>query len=321
MIDRALTAEGIVELAVLERSGMIESRHLGAAVVVDANGAVLRELGDGTGLVFGRSTLKFMQAIAMLRTGVTLEGRQLVLGAASHTGTVRHLVVVQQILDRAGLTEDSLQCPLDYPSDSASRLTATGKRRLAMNCSGKHAAFLLTCVYNGWPTDTYLEVEHPLQRAIRTTVEEFTGEPVLHSGTDGCGAPVFAVTLRGLARAMSHVVVDADGTRLAAAIRADSWALDSPEVATVIDSLGLIVKNGAEGVFVAVTAEGTAVALKVMDGSMRASIAIGLSLLSSVGAVDATAAARVIQEVTEPVLGGGLPVGGLRVAPGVAANL
>ena len=189
-----------------------------------------------------------------------------------------------------------------------------------MNCSGKHAAFLLTCVHSGWPTESYLDPEHPLQQAIRGTVEEFTGERVEHSGVDGCGAPVFAVTLRGLARAMSRLTADADGARLAAAIRTDSWALDSPEVATVIDGLGLIAKNGAEGVFVAVTPEGTSVALKMMDGSTRASIAVGLSMLASVGAVDAATAATLTADTSEPVLGGGLVVGGIRVTDAVAAG-
>ncbi|MBG6054528.1 L-asparaginase II [Salinibacterium sp. CAN_S4] len=299
---------------------MIESRHAGAAVVVGADGSVLRELGDGSALVYGRSTLKFLQAVTMMRVGLDLDGEQLVLAAASHTGTPRHLAVVEEILGRAGLGEDALQCPLDYPVDAPSRYAAAGKRRLTMNCSGKHAAFLLTCVLNGWPTESYLEPHHPLQAAIRVTVEEFTGEPVVHSGIDGCGAPVFAVSLGGLALAMSRLVSDPDGARLATAIRADSWALDSPAVATIIDSLGLVAKNGAEGVFVAVTPDGASVALKTMDGSTRASIAVGLSLLASVGAVDDAAAQSAIAATVEPVLGGGIVVGGIHVTDIVTAR-
>jgi L-asparaginase II len=320
VISRDLSAEGTVELARLERSGMIESRHAGAVVVVGADGSVLRELGDGSALVYGRSTLKFLQAVTMMRAGLDLEGEQLVLAAASHTGTPRHLAVVDQVLARAGFDEGALQCPLDYPVDAQSRYAAAGRRRLTMNCSGKHAAFLLTCVLNGWPTESYLDPDHPLQTAIRATVEEFTGEPVAHSGVDGCGAPVFAVSLRGLALAMSRLVSDPDGARLAAAIRADSWALDSPAVATIIDYLGLVAKNGAEGVFVAVTAEGASVALKIMDGSTRASIAVGLTLLASVGAVDDAAARSAIAATIEPVLGGGNVVGGLHVTEAVSAT-
>jgi L-asparaginase II len=319
VIPQALSAERTVELAVLERSGMIESRHAGAAVVIDGTGSIVRELGDGSALVYGRSTLKFIQAVTMLRAGLDLDGEQLVLAAASHMGTPRHVAVVEQILARAGLAEDALQCPTDFPGDASSRYSATARRRVTMNCSGKHAAFLLACVSNGWPTATYLEPSHQLQQAIRATVEEFTGEPVTHYGIDGCGSPVFAVTLRGLALAMSRLVSDPDGARLVGAIRADSWALDSPAIGAAIDALGIVAKNGAEGVFVAVTPQGTAVALKMMDGSTRASIAVGLSLLVSVGAVDAAAAHTVIDETVEPVLGGGLVVGGIRVSEVVSA--
>ncbi|MBC7589846.1 MAG: asparaginase [Salinibacterium sp.] len=298
---------------------MIESRHLGAAVVAAADGSVLREFGDGTALVFGRSTLKFLQAVAVARAGVILEGEELVLSAASHGGTERHVAVVERILSKSGLGAGSLQCPPEFPLDATARHAATGKLSITMNCSGKHAAFLLACVQNDWPTETYLEPTHPLQQAISATVEEFTGETLEHAGVDGCGAPVFAVTLRGLARAMTRVLVDPAGARLVSAVRANSWALDSPAIAKAIEKVGVVAKNGAEGVFVALAPNGTAVALKMIDGSTRASIAVGLTLLASVGAVDATAAAAVITEVTEPVLGGGLPVGELRVAHGIAA--
>ncbi|MCU1439911.1 MAG: Asparaginase [Rhodoglobus sp.] len=309
-----LDPDGSVELAVIERSGFAESRHSGAAVVVGPDGAVLTELGNGSAHVFGRSTLKFMQAIAVLRSGAELDGVQLVLAAASHRGTPRHVGVVHGILARAGLSENALQCPADRPLDPAFR--ASEPSRITMNCSGKHAAFLLACVHNGWPVESYLEPGHPLQQLIRATVEEYTGEPIGAAGIDGCGAPVFAVTLRGLARATSRVATDPEAARLVAAIRADAWALDSLAVAAAIDELGIIAKNGAEGVLVAAAPDGTAVALKVLDGSTRASIPVALTLLTATGALDAAAAQRIIGATTERVLGGGVPVGELRVVVG-----
>jgi L-asparaginase II len=309
-VTAPLGVDGIVELAVLERSGLIESRHLGAAVVVDPSGAVLRELGDGTALVYGRSTLKLLQATAVLRSGVRLEGEQLVLASASHGGTPRHVAVVEQILARAGLGEEALQCPLDWPLDAAARRAASEPRLVTMNCSGKHASFLLACVENSWPTESYLDPAHPLQRLIRSTIEEYTGEPVAHVGVDGCGAPVFAVSLRGLARAVARVATGEESAPLVAAIRANSWALDTAAVATAIDELDVIAKTGAEGVFVAAAPDGTAVALKIIDGSTRAALAVGLTLLGD--SIDADAAARVIAQTTERVLGGGSPVGELR---------
>jgi L-asparaginase II len=182
-----------------------------------------------------------------------------------------------------------------------------------MNCSGKHAAFLLTCLHNRWPIDTYLDPQHPLQRLVRATVEDFAGEPIARDGVDGCGAPVFALSLRGLARAIARVGVDPECAVLRDAIRADPWAFDSPAVATAIERLGVIAKAGAEGVFVAVAPDGTAVALKVIDGSMEPGLAVALTLLQRAGALPGDAVAAVLAEVAEPVLGGGEPVGALRV--------
>ena len=335
----ALDASGVVELAVLSRSGLDESRHLGAAAVVGPDGSLLTGLGDIDALVYGRSSLKFFQAITVLRAGVTLEGAQLVLASASHAGTPAHVAVVREVLDRAGLTEDDLQCPIDWPTDRAARRAATEPSRLFMNCSGKHAAFLLACIDNGWPTENYLDPAHPLQQRIRATVEEFaatdpSNSPVLshspdqshsadqshggigHVGVDGCGAPVFAVTLRGLATAIGRVSRDSDGARLAAAILAEPWALDGEgrQNTVVIEQLGLLAKGGAEGVIVMATPDGTAVALKMIDGSPRATTLVALQLLASVGAVPQAEADRVSQLTTERVLGGGVPVGEIRAS-------
>ena len=302
---------GLVELAVVERSGLIESRHLGAAIVLDADGGE-RVLGDADALIYPRSTLKLLQAVAVQRLGATLEGVELVLSAASHVGTSAHVDAVRAILGRAGLDESALECPASWPADAASRRAASGPERVTMGCSGKHAAFLLACVRQGWPTEGYLHPEHPLQRAILAVVEELSGERVEHTGIDGCGAPVFALTLRGLARGVRAAVADPDGARLAEAIRTHPWALDNPPVTAVIRETGLVAKSGAEGVFVAVAADGTAVALKVIDGSIRALVPVGLALLERAGAVDAEAEARVVAETAERVLGGGEDVGVLR---------
>jgi len=311
-VTEALRPADTVELAVLERSGMIESRHRGVAAVVTWDGTIVADHGDIDSLVYPRSTLKFVQAIALLRAGVELDGVELVLAAASHTGTPEHVRVVRSILDRAGLADDALQCPADWPGDKDARREADAPHRITMNCSGKHAAFLLACVTNGWPVETYLEPWHPLQEHIKRTVEQYTGEGVEHTGVDGCGAPLHAVTLRGLATAVARVAggTTDEAARLASAIRAHPWALDTASTARLITDLGLLAKNGAEGVFVAGTPSGTAVALKIIDGSTRASIPVGLSLLG--GYLDAAAVAAVLVDTTEKVLGAGVVVGEIR---------
>lgn len=325
-MSHPLEADGVVELALVERNGLVESRHLGAAVVVSADGTAVQSLGDIDALVYPRSSLKPLQAIAVLRSGASLEGAQLVLATASHAGTPEHIRVVEELLARAGLTEDALHCPVDWPLDPQSAAvarTSGRQRRIAMNCSGKHAAFLLSCVENGWPKESYLDPAHPLQVRIRETVEEFTGEPAGPIGVDGCGAPLFAVTLRGLATALSRVArgVDAEGpdpdaARLTDAILRNPWAIDGPgRVNTVvIEELGILCKGGAEGVMVMAALDGTAVALKVLDGTQRATTLVGLELLARAGAVPRAEADRVMAITTERVLGGGQPVGAIRVA-------
>jgi L-asparaginase II len=318
-VTDVLSVSGAVELAVIERSGMIESRHIGAAVVVGPDQATLREIGDVDALIYPRSTLKPLQALAVLRSGVELDGEELVLATASHAGTARHVAVVRRMLERAGLDEDALQCPADWPFDRGARDSMSEPTRATMNCSGKHAAFLLAAVHNGWPIQSYLDRAHPLQQRILATVEEFTGAGVEHSGVDGCGAPVHAVTLRGLATAISRVTGpadDSDARLLAAAVRAHPWAIDGPGRANTvtIEKLGVIAKLGAEGVMVMGAPDGTAVAVKVLDGSLRAATAVALELLVSAGAIDADAAAEVEALTNEPVLGGGRPVGALRVS-------
>lgn len=302
-----------VELAVVLRSGLRESSHIGAAIVLAPSGATLAEHGDADSLLYPRSTMKLFQAIAVRRAGVKLEGEELVLSAASHTGTPDHVRVVRSILNRAGLDEDALQCPVAWPSDSAARRDAAEPLRITMGCSGKHAAFLLACVQNGWPIESYLDPAHPLQKLIVATVEDFVGESITHSGIDGCGAPVHAMSLRALALGVGRVgrASDTDEGRLAAAIRRFPWALDNAVVKTVITETGLVAKSGAEGVFIAAESDGTAVAIRVLDGSQRALAPVALSLLMQHGALPLELGERVTAAVTEKVFGGEEIVGEL----------
>jgi L-asparaginase II len=322
-----LDVGGSVELAVVERSGLAESRHIGAAVVVDADGRVLRTAGDAGATIYPRSCLKPFQALTVLRSGVRLEGPQAVLAMASHAATPAHQRVVTDMLDRIGATEDDLLCPPDWPFDRETARQATDKRRLFMNCSGKHAGFLLACAENGWDPKRYDDRDHPLQLAARDTVAEYTGEAIGHAGVDGCGAPVFATTLTGLARGIARLAAsattDADplAGHLVRAVLQDPWALDGEGRANTvtIEELGVVAKLGAEGVLVVGTTEGVAVAVKVLDGSIRPATLAALHLLVSEGAVAQDAVDRVLARTTESVLGGGVPVGGVRPGSGLAA--
>src|SRR6478609_1604307 len=180
-------------VAELVRSGFVEGRHYGSVVALDAAGAVDWAVGAVDVPVLPRSCNKPIQALAMVRLGLDLPPDLLALACASHSGEPFHLDSALRILASVGLGEDALQTPLDYPLDDVAKeagIRADGHpTRLQMNCSGKHAAMLATCVINGWDTATYLEPGHPLQQAIRATFAEVTGEDVLVDAVDGCGAP------------------------------------------------------------------------------------------------------------------------------------
>ena len=328
------TVDSAVELAVVERSGFIESRHIGAAVVMSADGSVVTELGDITSPIFARSTLKPFQALASMQSGVPLRGAQVAIACGSHIGSLDHMDVVEGMLKAAGVKEDQLQCPAAWPEDETARTwlvqTERGKSRLAFNCSGKHAAFLWACTENGWDTHSYLEPNHPLQQRIRSVIEEYCGEKIAHLGIDGCGAPVAAVSLTGLARAFSLLAKapgdnnsNARAATIATSMLDYPWAVQGRGRANtiVMDELGIIAKVGAEGVLVLATPQGVSVAIKILDGHVRATTLVGLTLLAAAGAVEIPEVSSVLEKVVEPVLGGGRPVGKIRLGHAVSALL
>lgn len=312
-MTRPLEVADCVELAVLVRSGMAESRHIGVAAVVGADGLVIDRLGDPSALVYPRSALKPLQATAVSDTGVAFSEVELVLAAASHAGTPRHVEVVRSMLGSAGLTETDLRCPADFPADPDTRRLASEKRRITHNCSGKHAAFLSGSVAAGFDTASYLEAGHPLQAAALTAIESYIGERVTHSAIDGCGMPLHAVSVTGLATGMARLT--ASGHPIVAAVRANPWALDGAGRAntTVIERTGAIAKGGFEGVLVIAT-EQAAVAVKVLDGSPRVATLVALSLMARAGVIDATVAQETAHALLEPVLGGTETVGGFQVS-------
>jgi L-asparaginase II len=323
------TPADTVELAVVERSGFIESRHSGRAIVLAPDGTVAETLGDAGAAFLPRSSMKPMQALACLTAGAPLEGVSLAMASASHSGTDRHVSAVRRILEAAGLSEDALGCPPAWPGDTATRDDLVREHsepaRIRMNCSGKHAAMLLTCATKGWDPTGYLDPQHPLQAHIREVIERLTGERVLTTAVDGCGAPVYAMSLAGLARAIHRIGTSAErspfalhrgAASLVRAVRENPWTIDGPgrTDTIVIERLGVFAKSGAEGVMVVVAPDGTTVALKIADGSGRAAAAVALRLLERAGALPADQVAATMRALPLAVSGGGRDVGAIRAA-------
>jgi L-asparaginase II len=296
-------------IAEVVRSGFVESVHHGSVFTTAGS------RGDVTTPIFPRSSNKPLQTVGMLRAGlVPRDDADLALISGSHFGEAFHVRRVREILGAAGLTEDALRCPASLPLNEESRdawlRAGGGAERVLMNCSGKHAGMLATCVANGWPLESYLDPKHPLQVAIAEAVAGLAGEPITATGVDGCGAPVLALSLTGLARAFERLVEAEPGTperRVADEMRAHpelvagTGADDTVLMAAVP---GLLAKGGAEGVVaVAVPGRG-AIAIKIDDGGMRARTPVLLKELRRLG-VNAP-------QIGELVLGGGKPVGEIR---------
>ncbi|WP_148611777.1 asparaginase [Nocardioides rubriscoriae] len=304
-------------VAEIVRSGFVEGHHYGSVVALTADGSVDWSVGAVDVAMLARSCNKPLQALGMVRLGLDLPDDLLALACASHSGEDFHLDGVRRILASAGLTEAALQTPPDWPLDDVAREAAIrdgrAKDPISMNCSGKHAAMLATCVLRGWDTATYREADHPLQVAIAATFAEVTGEPVEAVAVDGCGAPLLPTSLTGLARAFRALAVATQGEekRVADAIRAFPAYVSGTrrdELALLTALPGAIGKAGAESCYAVALPDGRAWALKTDDGAPRVRPVLMAAALRRSGvhdeAVDATGRL--------PLLGGGAPVGEIR---------
>jgi L-asparaginase II len=306
------------------RSGFVEGHHRGSVVALASDGAVDWSIGDVAGPIFPRSCNKPLQTAAMMRLGLDLDGELLALACSSHSGEPFQVEGVRRILAGAGLDEKALKTPADYPLDEDARLAVIqagqAQSSVAMNCSGKHAAMLATCVARGWDTSTYLDRTHPVQEAIAATFAELTGEAIASVGVDGCGAPLFSTSLTGLATAFRALATAEEGTaerRVADAIRSfpeyvSGSRRDESSLLRAIP--GAIAKAGAESCYAVALPDGRAVALKIDDGSARArpvvmAAALRRLAIDEVPGVDAEAVSATGVAL---LLGGGVPVGELR---------
>jgi L-asparaginase II len=319
----------VVPVAEVVRNGFVEGHHYGSVLALEADGSVAWSVGDVASPILPRSCNKPVQALGMVRVGLDLPPDLLALACASHSGETFHIEGVRRILALAGLSEADLQTPPDYPLDDSAReqvVRAGGSQApVLMNCSGKHAAMLATCVANDWPTATYRDPGHPLQQALAATFAELTGETIAVTAVDGCGAPLFSASLVGLARAFRALALGVDGAgvpdaaaaRIAGAIRAhpayvSGTTRDERALLTAIP--GAIGKAGAECCYAVALMDGRAFALKADDGAPRVRPVLMAEALRRSGVlegrdVDAEAVRRT--GVLE-LLGGGVPVGEIR---------
>ncbi|HEU4669024.1 MAG TPA: asparaginase [Arthrobacter sp.] len=313
-------------LVTATRDGLVESIHYGSAIALAADGTTAAAAGEPLAPFYPRSSLKPLQAVAMVRAGLELPSELLALAAASHSGGAKHRQGALRILEQYGLSVSDFANSRDLPYGAAEReewLRNGGRStQLTQNCSGKHAAMAATCVINGWPVKGYLDPSHPMQQLVAGTVSGLTGEEPLALSTDGCGTPLFALTLRGMARAfgvIARAAADDGGAMDARSAEAavglamqrhpDMVAGAGRDVTELMRLLpGSVAKDGFEGVQLVGLADGSSVAVKISDGGDRARMPATARLLEALS-VDTAPLAGL---ATAPVLGGGRQVGVLQ---------
>ncbi|MDJ0924602.1 MAG: asparaginase [Acidimicrobiia bacterium] len=297
------------------RSNEIESTHDVSVVAVDEKGHVVRSWGEPDIHFYYRSAIKPFQATVTLEAGASLTPEELAVVCASHGGYPIHLGLVQSVLRGAGLDDTSLQSPHAWPRDPAAKdfLIAAGHRRMRRlyhNCSGKHSGWLAACAAQGWPLDSYLDPDHPIQQRVLTLIEDVTGVEPSPIGVDGCGAPTPRGNLIGLARAFGKLSVGERFTRARSATQRFPALVASN---TLPDGQfaawwGGPVKVGAQGL-IAAGRHGVGLAAKSHEGSMPIAVAAIVEAVRRLGLISDIANEALIDVARIPVFGGGRRVG------------
>jgi len=263
-------------LAKVTRGDLVESLHLGHLIVLNADGSIHLSKGSPELPIYPRSAVKSLQAAAMLKAGLKVNADELAIICASHSGSQKHIDLVSKMLTFRDISISQLKNTVDKPLGEKEKISwgEEPPSQLTQNCSGKHAGMLITCQQNGWDMSTYLDPNHPLQVAIKNEIEELAGEKVSVTSVDGCGAPLFAISLVGLARAISNLVKSKDRLHqqivLACTKYPELVAGDGRLTTRMMQAVpGLFMKEGAEGVQVCALSDGRVIAIKIIDGSWR----------------------------------------------------
>lgn len=308
------------------RGGYVESVHRGRVMITNPDGSVAASVGAEFAPMYPRSALKPLQAVGMLRAGLDTEDELLALVCASHSGEPFHTDGVRRILALGNLDEAVLQTPPDWPLDEPAREEAIRlgrpKTPLAMNCSGKHAGMIRTAQLSGADLAAYRDPDHPTQLAIVQAIDDLVHEQAVNLAVDGCGAPAYACSLYGLARAYGRLAAAGDGPEAAVADAIRTFPeyvsgsrRDEVDLHRAIP--GLIAKAGAEAVYAVGLPDGRGVAIKISDGAPRARPVAMAGVLRRLGFDHDT----LTTQASGPVLGHGVRVGEIRPSAETLARL
>lgn len=319
-------------LVQVTRGSITESRHRGHIMAVEPDGRIVAHLGAPETVTFLRSSAKPHQAIPLVESGAAnrfgFSDEEIALACASHSGEPIHTELAASMLKKIGLSPENLKCGTHEPfsPEVTRRLREKGEEPnvLQNNCSGKHAGMLALALHLGAPIENYDEPENPVQLAIGHTVAQFSGIAIedVAVGTDGCGVPVFGITIKAMALMYARLVsppTEFDEPTRAACKRIVTAMVNHPElIGGTSDRLdtemmrgargSLISKVGAEGVYTAGVLpceqwpHGLGVALKIEDGDdHRARPTVVIESLSQLGALDDDAREAVSRYAFFPV--------------------
>jgi L-asparaginase II len=330
------------QLAEAWRGEVMESVHLGVAVIANERGEVLHGWGDTSLVTYPRSALKPVQALVLVESGAhraqRLSARHLALACASHRGESFHTELVADWLAALGMEEGALACGPDWPRDErrTEELIRAGqpRSRLYHNCSGKHCGFLSAARQRGWDTSGYHEAAHPAQQAFLEVLAELLGRSEFQLGIDGCTLPACALSVADSARLMARYAAARSGSVVRrAAIRELQAAMQDfpeyvsgtgqPNAAVAAATRGrIVVKTGAEGFLAAfLPGEGLGIAIKIADGNARARYVVLLGLLKEIGLLDRREQAALSQLFEVPVNDStGRRVGAIRLSQACKAS-
>jgi len=280
-------------LVELIRGGKVESTHAVDIVVADTNGVLVGSWGEKTSAIYPRSAIKALQALPLVESGAAsafgFEDRHLALACSSHNGENLHVDAAREMLEKAELGENFLECGAQMPRLQADMagMVANGLKPRAIhnNCSGKHSGFLAFAAHSGINPSGYSGIAHPVQKEVANTLAEVIGTPHRpdNHGIDGCSIPTYTAPLNALAKAYARFGVgeDPDSARGKAMRKLKNACQRQPQMVAgkeracteIMEALGerAFVKVGAEGVYCAsLPGMGFGIALKVRDGAFRA---------------------------------------------------
>ena len=308
---RAPRAAPLVEVW---RGPLVESRHRGHAAAVDGEGRLVASLGEPETVTFMRSSAKMHQAIPLVASGAAerfqFTDREVAVVCGSHSGQDIHAETVAGMLRKTGLDESALHCGTHEPFDQQTARELRERREspgvLRNNCSGKHAGMLALAAHLGAPVESYERPEHPVQQAMLETVARFSGVSAgeIPRGTDGCGVPVFGLSVRSMALMFARLVApprDFDAATRDACARVVRAVTAHPEMVggtrerfdtgIMLAARGrLVSKVGAEGVYAAGILpcdewpRGLGLAFKIDDGEdRRARPTVAVEILRQLG--------------------------------------